>query len=213
MAAWSTFYDFILPEVNGVTTALVDFHLRQVAIDFCEETGLHTAEVAAINVVADQATYTLTSPVADTEPYRIKAAWFNNRPLDLAPIDILNASNPYWPSRESTKSYAFTQKQPDEIILFPKPDTALTGGLRVELILKPTLTSSGLVDWIATRYKLALAAGVKAQLMAMPDKPWTRPEFAANYASQYLKARADGRVDSNRSLTRAILSTRMRPAA
>ncbi len=213
LTLWSNFYDHILPDVNGVTSAIVDFHLRQVAIDFCEQTGIHAAEVTPINVVAGTATYTLTSPVPETEPYRVKAAWYNSRPLDIAPIDVLNGMNTYWPDQTGSESWCYTQKQPDEIMLFPEPDTSLANGLRVELILRPTQASTGLTDWVATRYMRVISAGVKARLMFMPGRPWSHPEMAPSLFAEYTAGRALAELDSNRSLTRGVLSVAMRPAA
>jgi hypothetical protein len=212
MTVWSGFYDHILPEVNGVLPASVDFVLRQICIDFCQETGVHTSEVTPINVVALTAEYTLTSTVTGTEPYQVKAAWFDGTPLDLAPIDTLNAAPDYWPNVTATTSTAFTQKQPDKIILYPTPDTAVTAGLRVELILRPTQSSTGLTDWIATRYMRELACGVKGRLMAQSDKPWSRPDQAAYYLGLYEAAKTRATIDVNRSFMRSTLSVRPRPA-
>lgn len=212
-SSWATFYDYILPEVSGVTPAQVDFVLRQVCIEFCERTGIHSVEVTPINVVADTATYGLTSPVDETEPHRIKAAWFNNRPLDMAPLDALNSANPHWAEESSKEAWAYTQRQPNEIILYPTPDEALTGGLRVEVLLRPIAAATGLTGWIANRYVMQLAAGVKGRLMAQPDKPWSRPEHAAVYLAEYRSALTRAAIDANRSLTRAALSVRQRPAA
>lgn len=212
MTAWASFYDHVLPEVNGVTPALVDFTLRQICIDFCRETGVHTAEVTPINVVANTAEYTLTSPVSETEPYQVKGAWFDGTPLDFAPIDALNAAPDYWPDVASTTPSAFTQKEPSKLILYPKPDTALTAGLRVELILQPTLISTGLTTWIAERYIRDLACGVKGRLMAQPDKPWTRPEQSSYYTTLYEAAKTRATIDVNRSFMRSALSVRPRPA-
>lgn len=208
LTTWSSFYDHILPEVNGVLPAVVDFELRQVAIDFCEQTGVHTAEVAPIDVVGGTAAYTLTSLVAGTEPYRIKAAWYNNRPLDLAPIEALNDYSQYWPSQTDVEARCYTQKQPDQIILFPQPNTSLSGGLRVELILRPTQASTGLTDWIANRYMRVICAGVKARLMSMSDRPWSRPDFAAAFAVEYVSGRGLAEIDANRSFIRSALSVR-----
>lgn len=212
LTLWADFYDSILPDVQGVTPPVVDFNLRQICQEFCEESSIHTAEVTAIDVVADTATYTLTSTVTGTEAYKIKAAWFDDVPLSMAPIDVLNNAQEYWPDTEATDAYAYTQKQPDQIILYPKPDTALVGGLRVELILRPTIASTGLTDWIATRYMRQIACGVKGRLMAQPNKPWSSPEFSTYYTSLYESAKTKAAFEAQRSLTRAALSVQMRPA-
>lgn len=212
LTAWSSFYDHILPEVTGVAPALADFHLRQQCVEFCENSRIHTAEITPIDILANTATYTLTSPVSGAEPFEVNAAWYNGRPLDYAPIDALNQASNYWRSRTGTEALGFTQKQPDQIILYPQPDTALVGGLRVDLVLRPTSVATGLTDWIANRYMKYLAAGVKARLMSMPDKPWTRPDFAQQYLALYQAGETRATIDANRSFTRGALSAQMRPA-
>lgn len=220
MTAWADFYDHILPDVNGVTPGVVDHVLRQVAIDFCERTCILTEEADLIDVVADTATYTLVplseaggTPPGLVEPYKIKAAWYDGVPLDIAPIDALNSANEYWGSATATVATAYTQKQPDEIILYPNPSVSLSEGLRVELIVRPLQTAAELEDWVANRYMECLAYGVKGRLMAQPNRPWTNPEYASYYLSLYTAARAKATTEANTSLTRGVLSVRQRPAA
>lgn len=213
MTAWSGFYDHILTDVNGVTTAIVDHTLRQIAIDFCERTGLHTEEITPINVVAGTAEYTLTAVTAGVEPYKVKAAWYDGTPLDIAPIDALNAAHTYWPDHTSDSPWAYTQKQPDKIIIFPEPTQNLTAGLRVELILRPTQASTSLTTWIAERYMYDIACGVKGRLMAQPNRPWSNPEHSLYFTSHYNSAVTKAKVEANNSLMRAALSVRPRPAA
>lgn len=220
MTAWADFYDHILPDVNGVSTGVVDHILRQVAIDFCEKTCILTEEADLIDVVADTATYTLVplseaggTPPGLVEPYKIKAAWYDGVPLAIAPIDVLNSANGYWGSDTATVATAYTQKQPDEIILYPNPSVSLDEGLRVELIVRPLQDAAELEDWVANRYMECLAYGVKGRLMAQPNRPWTNPEYASYYLGLYTSARAKATIEANTSLTRGVLSVRQRPAA
>jgi hypothetical protein len=211
--AWTGFYDHILPELNGITPAQVDHMLRQVCIDFFEQTGIYSVELDTIDVVAGTATYDLDSPVSQMEPYQVKAAWYDDQPLDIAPLDVLVQANPYWGENTSTKPWAYTQRQTDQIVLYPNPSESLDDGLRVEATLRPTDDATGIVSWVASRYVRVLAAGVKGRLMAQPDRPWTRPEFAGVNLSEYASGRSKARIDANRSLTRASLQVRQRPLA
>jgi hypothetical protein len=213
MTAWSGFYDSVLPELNGITTAVVDHTLRQVAIDFCERTCIHSEEVTPINVVAGTANYVLSPLTTGTEAYKIKAAWYDGVPLDIAPLDALNSAYQYWRDHDSPDPRAYTQAKPGEIILYPKPSEDLTGGLRVEIILRPTQTATLLTTWIAERYMYDLSCGVKGRLMAQPGRPWTNPEMASYYLNHYNTARAKATIEANTSLTRGALSVRPRPAA
>jgi hypothetical protein len=156
MTAWANFYDYILPEVNSATPGVVDRLLREIAIDFCERSCILTEEADLIDVVANTATYTLVplseaggSPPGLVEPYKVKAAWFDNTPLNIATVDALNSFSSYWGADTAVEATAYSQKVPSEIILYPKPTQSLTNGLRVELIVRPTMGSTGLADWVA----------------------------------------------------------------
>jgi hypothetical protein len=212
MTAFSAFYDRILPELQGVTTAVVDDMLRQVAIEFCEETEVHCTEVTAIDVVAGTAEYTLTSPVSSTEACRIKAAWYNGVPLHIASETVLNGSTEYWRDLTSTQPWAYTQKSPDKIILFPEPEESLAGGLRVLIVLRPTLAATTITDWVATRYMRCLGYGVKGRLMAQPAKPWTNPDLATYNLAMYEASKGHAAADARRSFAPGALTVRMRPA-
>lgn len=213
VTAWSSFYDYIMPDLMGATTTVVDFELRRVAINFCEETQVHTEEVTPINVLANTAAYTLAPSSVELEPCMVKAAWFDDTPLKYAPMDVLNSVSPQWQDATGPAATAFTHRRPDEIILYPVPDTALTGGLRVEIAVRPSLAATGLTDWITTRYIYAIADGVKGKLMAQPGKPWTNLELAGYHTQLYESAKTRATIDANRSFTRAALSVRPRPAA
>jgi hypothetical protein len=220
MTAWANFYDYILPEVNSATPGVVDRLLREIAIDFCERSCILTEEADLIDVVANTATYTLVplseaggSPPGLVEPYKVKAAWFDNTPLNIATVDALNSFSSYWGADTAVEATAYSQKVPSEIILYPKPTQSLTNGLRVELIVRPTMGSTGLADWVAERYMECLAYGVKGRLMAQPNRPWTNPEYSSYYTGLYNAARSKAAIEANNSLMRSALSVRQRPAA
>lgn len=213
IVAWSTMYDYILPDVMGVTSAVVDAELRKVCIDFFEQAHVMSEEVTPIDVVAATAEYTLTPVTTETAVVVVKAAWYDDAPLDLAPLDILSSKNPQWQDDTSSSPTAYTQRRPDKIILYPSPTESLADGLRVEIVLKPTLSSTGIEQWVRDRYVAALADGAKGRLMAQPGKPWTNLELSSYHTNLYEAAKTRATIDVNRSFTRAALSVRMRPAA
>lgn len=210
LTLWSTFYDDILPYLNGVTTAVVDARLRKVAIEFCKETLLHSEELALINVVAGTAAYTLTPVTSETDVVQVKAAWVSGAPLDYAPLDVLNTVPGYWGTATSSTPTAYTQRTPTQVILYPAPSENITNGLRVEVTLKPTLTATGLTDWIATKYRYVIADGVIGQLMAQPAVPWNNPQGATYYLTKFEMGKSEAITDTYRSQTRATLQVRMR---
>jgi hypothetical protein len=212
MITWDAFYDYILPEINGLSQDVADAYLRRAAIDFFEETLTHVITLPAINVVAGTSEYTLVSTVTETEPVQVKAAWCGNLALRFATLEVLNESGTYWRSHTSSAAYGFTQFRPDQITLYPKPDTNIADALVVQLALAPTLTATWLDDWVAGTYREEIVNGAKAMLMAMPNRPWTDSDRSNYYKSIFEYGKTVAKADSNRSFTRAALTVAPRPA-
>lgn len=201
MKLWSEFYPYMLPELPGVPAIMVDHALNSVAIDFMVGSGLQIADLAPIDIVAGTASYTLASPVDGTVVDMIKNAWYNKRLITYVSMDELAQRPTYWPDETGTPTN-FTHDQQGAVILFPKPDASLTGGLNVKASLRPSGSATGIVDWIFDRYVNELAAGAKAKLMIQPGKSWSNGELAILYQGVYNSAKANARLDANRSLTR-----------
>jgi hypothetical protein len=212
MSALADFYDHILPELQGVSTAVVDHMLIQVAREFFKDTEVHTSDLAAISVVAGTSSYTLTSLVEDTEVVRVKAAWYDDVPLDIAPESVLVTGNPDW-TTSTGEPRAYLAPIPGEIILFPEPDESLASGLRVQVVLRPTVDAAVITDVWALEYMECLAYGVKGKLMAQPSKPWTNPDMATYNLAMYAASKSEASADVRRSFAKASLSVRMRPFA
>jgi hypothetical protein len=211
--AWSEITPRVQLEVPRCSIPLIEQAIRDAAIDLCSCAHIHTHILPAINVVAGTATYALTSNVTDTEVYAVRAAWFDDMPLAFAPLDSLASANPDWRSSESTHPTAFTHYKPDELVLWPAPSQSFTGGLEVEVALRPTLASAGVTDWIGNRFIEDLATGAKARLLMMPEVAWSNPERAFYFGQMFKAAKSRATIDSMRSFTRATLSARMRPLA
>lgn len=214
MTAWAAFFDYVLPEVPGVSQEVAEHHIRLAAIEFCRDTGIYVHRLPAINVVASTAAYTLTSDVAQHEVAFVRAAWYDTTRLDEGPRDALNdMSSTNWTTVAADTPRAYTQTVREQITLHPTPSASLTGGLVVEVALMPTLTATSLADWVADEYMEGIASGAKARLMAMPQVPWASPDHSGYHRTLFNAAKADARIEVNRSLMRSKLMVRQRPAA
>lgn len=200
---WSGFYDYVLPEVTGVSTDLVDIYLRRAAIEFCEETSVYIADHDPISVIKGIAEYDLEAPEAETDIVVVKKAWIENTPLDYISQDTLNQRMSYWPSDEGSRPVAFTQQTQTSIIIYPKPTEPVKNGIKMKVVLRPTLTAKGIVDWMATKYIQEISDGAKAMLMAMANKPWSMPDGAATYRAQFEAGKTRATIEGLRSFTRA----------
>jgi hypothetical protein len=205
---WSAFYDYVMPDLPGVPQALVDLHLRRTAIDFLRQSGVYTAEIAPVNIVAGTSDYTLVSPVAETEPAFAWSLFADTNKLSPVSLAVLDGSGK-WDTCTGQVSL-YTQKTPTVVTLYKKPDTSLTGGLTGRIALRPTFTATGVTDWVGQLYVDALALGAKARLMALQSKPWSNPQMAAANMTLYIAARSEAIIDARRTYGNATLQVQLR---
>lgn len=167
--------------------------LRMAAIEFCDRSMVYVADLDPVSVVADEATYSLDAPNG-TKVVRIEQAWFNG--VKLTPTTRLDLARDYanWPTITGSPTH-YTQENTEEVILFPKPTSALADGLTMKVALKPSRTATVIENWLLEKYQDDIFYGAKWHLFEMTDKPWANGD-----AAMYCKAKFD------ESITAAQLS-------
>ena len=206
MMLWSAFNDIVLAELPQAPSPLVVQYARRVAIDFCETTQLYVVDLTAIDVVATTATYSLTAPSSETTPSEVVSAYLSGAPLKMIPVTQLRRTGTRWAADTAVAPTGFTQLDSATVTLYPKPTANATGALSLTATLKPSLTSTGLVAWMANKYYYDLANGIKALLMSMPGKSWSNPEGAKVYAGMYGGAVTAAAQAAGRNVQRARLT-------
>lgn len=225
MSTLSAFLPHITPEVEGAPTALVLERTRRVVRDFCERAHVVRVDHAAIDLVADQAIYTLTEP-ADLQIIALRSVLHDDRWVEGTSEDVLDTQFPrlmpryrehtgtletQWRLQTATHAELYFQPSRTKVRLVPAPDAAMTGGLAVEMICKPTPTTTAVPDVVYEEWYEAIACGVLAQLLRMPNRPWHDPRRAADEAADFERAitkalgteiRSRGRSDRSTGRTR-----------
>lgn len=187
MSALTAFHDNLLPELPGCTAAMVDFHLRAAAREFCRKTSAWRQTLTAIDTVAGQAAYTLLLP-ADSQLVRVTelsvAAVLLWRDRDVEPPADANAVRPKYgvtePPFSLDANLTTLTLGTDEI-----PTAAVTGGLLVVAALTPTAAAAAVPDFLLSQYSEALRFGTLFRLMAMGKKSWTDRELAVEYRTNW----------------------------
>lgn len=188
MSALADFYDLLLPELPGCSTALVDRHLVDMAREFCSTTGLWHQTLTAIDLVAEQATYTVATP-ASSELVRIteltvagELLWrLSDRGVDRQP----EGEDAKYRTNEPPFSLSTDLAQ---ITLMEVPTAAVVGGLEIKAALKPTAAADTLPDFLKSQHSEAIRYGVLARLMVMGKKPWSDRELAVTYDGRWRTA-------------------------
>lgn len=205
MTKYTDVFDEVLPEVPGASPELAVNEIRNAIIEFCQGSWCWRYTMDPAPVLAGLNGYELDPPPG-AEVAQALIVSVEGKPLDPKGQGDLVALCPDWATRRDTPKWYLTD-DPAQLTLAPVPDRKIPGGLVVTVALQPTRASTSFPTWIWSRYFRALSAGAKAELMAMPKKPWTSPELYSLYRGRFEAAMASAKVESQQSLSRAPMRT------
>lgn len=188
--ALSAFYDVLMPELPGATTAMVDLHLRHVAREFCEDSAAWRVDYE-LPTVADEATYDVSAPELSSEIVRVikvsvndvllwDAAW---KPQPRATANIADVEPKY--SRTDPPFSVNVENTELTLSDDETPTAADADGLAMVLALKPSFDAAVLPDFLKNQHIEAMRCGTLARLMRMGKKPWTDRELSVVYEREY----------------------------
>jgi len=182
MSSFSAYYDHLMPDLPGCTKALLDVHLLRVARDFCSKTGIWRQELTAVNLVATQATYTLTTPSSSALVRVVRLTVAD----ELLWLDGEDDNNEY-PKYERNKPPFSLSNDLTQITLIADetPAASLALGLKTTATLQPSTTAITLPDFLLSQHMEAIKAGTLSGLMKMMKKPWSNPGLSGEYRNEW----------------------------
>lgn len=205
--AFSAFYDHLLPELKGITTAMVDLHLLHTARDFCERSSAWRFAFE-LSAVADEDTYDVSAPELRSEVVR---------PTKLTIDSVLLWDSDWMPGNQgdtpkydrADPPFALDILNGDLTLLEDEVPTA-AGSQNIALVaaLKPSFSATTLPDFLKFQHLEALRCGTLARLMQMGGKPWTDRPLATKYDSDYARLVQIAATAAQRGNTRAPLRSR-----
>lgn len=194
---WEEFYRLVQPHVPGCPEVVMDNHIRDAAVDFCERSEVWTYQALAEQTVDGVSDYPVAIPGSSVLENVISV---HVDGLLLARVSELHSSNNPTAPKGMPRRYSVFEDQ--ELRFFPTPDRAYT--LYATVVLKPTLAASGVEDFIFRTHGRTIACGAIASLMITPGKEWTNLELAAYYKTKFSRGADDAKGrDTRRSNLRA----------
>jgi hypothetical protein len=170
-------YEDFLPYVNQYVPDAGEFvavdAIKQACIEFCEKTFVWQYTVPAMDVVAGQNTYVISTP-ADTKAVGPISVYYDQNllipkgPDELA--DIYRMGD--WQQVSGGPQYVTRMIKP-EIILVPNPSTSNPKWLHIKTAIAPTRSSSQIDSEIFEQYAEAIAWGARARLLAQPRQDYS----------------------------------------
>lgn len=184
--AWANFLPYIQPLLPGCPEIIIETHLQEAAAEFCAVSQIWRYDIDKDYTSRNTAEYEIEVPnravLEDILILYINGTAVNrvsDRHFDL-PSGVANG-----------RPMSFSIYQDSQIRFYPTPDSKYefegTG------VIKPSLTATGVEDFIFESYGRSIACGAIFRLAIIPGKEWTNPELAAYYKSEFYKHATDAK--------------------
>lgn len=176
MKSWSAFHPLLAVLAPSAPVPLLDSVLREAAIELCTRTKAYTVALDEDVTEAGEAACQLSLP-NNTQCIEVLDA----RCDGLSIFPVTRTEMLALPAK-SGKPTTYTQVSPDVLTLYPTPDAAYPYTCHVALA--PAMTSTGIEDWLYSRFYRAIADGASARLM-LPGFEWSNGELSGYYAGRF----------------------------
>ncbi len=187
----------VAQQVAGAPDTLISTHLQRVLTDFYTRSTAWRDYIGPISVIGNVNEYDLNPHTQNSQAQFVLGAF-------LFPY---NGSNEPLPLGVSTrKLYGITpgppakyyMQRPDQIVLYPVPDTTYGPILNVYASMVPTNLAARLPNMSYTQHVDALVWGTLARLYAIPKRPWSDKELRDYYEKKYRREILIYRDEANR---------------
>lgn len=208
--SYEKFFPEIMPFFPAIPELVITNAVRNACIEFCDRTDWLVYTPVAYDVIAYQSEYDLTLDVpTDTTVARVQSAWCNT--LQLVPKtedELRQIYNLDWRAQVGRPAF-FTQYEPTTMIVVPMPTLAVSQGISVSLIVRPTRDSTTVDSSLYERWLDVIAAGAKSRLYEIPGIASENPQLAAQAKALFSMGCDKAITERTRGLTRR--SMRVRP--
>lgn len=184
---WSSFLDYVLPDVPSCPAAIATDAIKRAAIRFYRKSKVYTWMHPAIPVVAGTHTYNFSPPSWYVVDEIIKDAfWYDGNRRAVQPRAPLALSDMYldWQTIVGTPRW-YTQESERAVRLVPIPAANVAAGIKFWTWLKPAIAAAGIETEHYEEYRETIAHGAKAMLMEIPTKPYSSPELAGYHWAMF----------------------------
>lgn len=175
MKTWSDFYPFVLPSAIGCPKPTADFFLKQAAIEFFTSSRAWIDPLPAVSTVVGQASYSFGAS-AEQQVIGIDECRIDGGDA----LDVGHDEEVDGDTSTGTPSRIWT----DDLLAYSLWRVPSVADQQVvnKVVLAPSQSATGVDDRLFALYANAIAHAALAQLLALPDKPWTNPQLALYFA-------------------------------
>lgn len=200
---WEDYIPDLRIEISDVPTPAAVQAIRKAAIELCREAHVWKEDLDRHHIIGGDPLVDIDVP-RDSELQAVTNVSFyptgSTSSRDLAgPVDsmTLDKLRPGWRDEENTgtTNYPEACMIPSHKVLrlIPTPVVSQSDALGIEATLRPTRDCTEGPDVLYNDYLETIVLGALAYLYAIPGKPWTNLEHAADRRAQFAAAKADAK--------------------
>ena len=177
---WANFLPYVQPHVPGCPEIVVNTHLQEAAAEFIGRSELWRFDIESDFTSKNTSDYEIDVPNGAVLE-NILTLFVDGSAAKRVTDRHYQASN----TTENSAPSSFSIYQDNQIRFFPTPDRKYTfEGVGV---LKPSLSATGVEDFIFETHGRSIACGAIWRLAIIPGKEWSNPEVAMYYKSEFYK--------------------------
>lgn len=219
LSQWRPFINIPLVPLPAIEQAVLE-----AAIMFCEGSSVWRETLDRIDVVSNQADYSLSLPTAISSYGRIMgvaAVWYKQDGEDddnFGRLDPLSQDHEdreqygawHLETASTPSNYYVSADDPETLHLYPIPTDDSDDGLLVKAIVRPIEGATVLPDVLYNRYRRQIATGAKAILYDIPAMPWRDPVKANKLEITFDEMIAEANMEAFKGATNQELRVQFR---
>tara|TARA_R110000824_G_scaffold61410_1_gene163299 strand:- start:942 stop:1598 length:657 start_codon:yes stop_codon:yes gene_type:complete len=208
--ATRTFTDMVTrlaSSVPGCPNPVIEYAIRDAAIEVCERTAAWRYQQADITLTAGTFAYAFVPPDSNSEVHSIFTSTINDSPIKSITIEQAHRFYPDYPSTDTadraTPRYLIYVAA-DKFQTVPVPNASPTYKIKMHVALKPLRTATGMDKGAMDDLEDVIMHGALQHLLVLPERTWSDRELAAYHAKQYAFKSAERRARANVGPGRAV---------
>ena len=208
--ATRTFADMITrlaSSVPGCPNPVVEYAIRDAAIEACARTGAWRYQQANVSLVAGTVAYAFVPPDVNSEVHSILTSSINGASVKSITLEQVHRLYPDYPSSDAddrTTPKYIAHVAADKFQVVPVPNSSPSYVVKMHVTLKPLRTATGMDKDAMDDIEDVIMHGALQHLLVLPERTWSDRELAAYHAKQYAFKSAERRARANVGPGRAI---------
>jgi hypothetical protein len=175
---WASFYPYVQPHLPGCPDIVIETHLQEAASEFCAKSEVWRYDIDKDFTSKNTSDYEIEVPTGAVLE-DVLVLYLNGQALKRVSDRHFDLPNTVSASRPT----AFTIYQDTQVRLYPTPDGKYD--FEGSAVIKPSLSASGVEDFIFEAHGRSIACGAIYRLALIPGKEWTNPELGAYYKAEF----------------------------